>query len=145
MKKYSIFSVRACQVMFLAACIAPLSYSKSEDTARGEASKLLNGTWRITDVTVDGVNQSDLFNGFTLTFASGVYTSGNGDPVWPAAGNWIFSNRTGRTITREDGIEITINSISQANLTLTLQWDQTSLGGGRISSIRGNHVFELHR
>src|SRR5690242_6333678 len=91
---------------------------------------LSSGTWKMSSVKVDGIDQSSLFKGFTLSFTSSSYSTTNGTPVWPASGTWSFTNSDATTVTRNDGVVITITSISTSNFVFTLMWDKTTLGGG---------------
>jgi hypothetical protein len=103
---------------------------------------LTSGTWKVSDVQVNGTNQNALFSGFTITFAEATYTSTNGDPVWPATDTWSMQNET--TITRgSDGVNIFIQQISESALKLELIWNKTTYGPGRSQSVAGQHVFTL--
>lgn len=104
---------------------------------------LMSGTWQIQDVTVDGVNKNSLFNGFTIKFNDATYTTTNGGPIWPASGTWHVSNPT--TIVHNGGDVISISSITETSLVLNLEWDQTTLGGGRVESVSGNHTFTFSK
>jgi hypothetical protein len=102
---------------------------------------LKSGTWKVSTVTVDGANELDMFTGMTLTFTSGNFTSTNADPVWPASGTWTL-NAAAKTFSRNDGLVVTVgDNISETTLKLTLNWDKTTYGGGRTSSVAGEHVF----
>ena len=79
--------------------------------------QLTAGTWQMSSVTVDGVNQNALFTGLTLTFTATGYTAVNGDPVWPASGTWSFADADKKTIVRNDGVTVNLESISDNSLT----------------------------
>ena len=146
MKKYSRTFTAFSTLILFASCFSFYFCKENEETTPNETLALLSsGTWHIVNVTVDGVNRNDLFTGFTLTFSPEAYTSTGGEPIWTPSGTWAFVNSTTSTITRDDGIVVTITSLTDTNLKLTLQWDQTTLGGGRIDSIRGEHAFEFNK
>src|SRR5882672_7768402 len=146
MKKYSrTFTAFSTLILFVS-CFSFYSCKENEETAPNETLALLSsGTWHIANVTVDGVIRNDLFTGFTLTFSHEAYASTGGHPVWSASGTWAFANSTSSAITRDDGTVVTITSLTGTNLKLTLQCDQTTLGGGRIDSISGEYIFEFSR
>ena len=107
------------------------------------------GTWTpatVTGVTVDGVDVTDeLFSGFTITFLDGTYTTAGTTPVWPSQDTWRFKDETATVIIRGlDQKEITITEISASKLTLSLEWSETTYGG-RKSSLKGNHEFNLNK
>lgn len=104
---------------------------------------LASGTWNISSVTVDGTDQTSLFNGLSITFQDQAFSSANGGPVWPASGTWQFADATGTSFTRDDGVSVIIQALTEANLTLQLQWNETTLNSGRTSSIEGQHVFSF--
>jgi hypothetical protein len=105
--------------------------------------KLTTGMWQINQVTVDGVDQSSLFTGMTLQFSSTTYSTTNGGPMWAASGTWTFSDKTGKLITRDDGLQLTITSLTKSELIFTIPWDETTYGGGRKRSIEGTHTFKF--
>jgi hypothetical protein len=145
MKKYSyvLYTISAC--LLFASCYLLSSCKKNEDTAQQKAMKLITGTWTSTNVTVDGVNKNDLFTGFTLTLSPAVFSSSNGDPVWPVSGTWNFTDGNATAFIRNDGVVVSVNALTETSLTLTLQWDKTTFGGGRTNSVSGQHVFEFSK
>jgi hypothetical protein len=114
-------------------------------TVKSEAEKvgdlLKANTWKIQSVQVDGVDQTKLFDGLTLSFGEGTYTAANGQQVWPASGTWKWVDNTGKSFTRQDNVVVSVASASATGLVLGLSWSQTSLVGGRANSIAGNHTF----
>ena len=97
-------------------------------------------TWRMQTVTVDGIDQTLVYAGLTLTFTDTNYSTANGGAVWPATGTWTFADQTGKLITRSDGLPVSIEEATTTKLSLKLTWAKTTLGG-RASSIAGVHVF----
>ena len=104
------------------------------------AALLKSGTWKVNAVTVDGTNQLSLFTGLTVTFSASSFSAVNGGVVWPSSGTWTL-NTAGTTISRGDGLSISIDNISETALTLSLFWDKTILDGGRSQALEGDHVF----
>jgi len=122
-----------------------LSQSCAENTpgtiADNVRSQLTAGLWKVQSVMVDGVNQDALFNGMTLKFDKADFTSTNGGAVWPVKDGWKLTDAQGTAFVRNDGIVVTIQSLSDASLILSLTWTMTTLGNGKVSSIPGQYVF----
>jgi hypothetical protein len=112
------------------------------ETARIQKILAAN-SWVIQAVTVNEVDQTNLFTGLTLSFTKTNYSSTNGGVVWPASGTWEFVDETAKTIVRNDGLQITINEVTNTSLKLALTWSTTTLGGGRTASVAGDHEFSF--
>lgn len=117
----------------------------SGPTAPDTKVLLTSGTWKINTVTVDGVNQDELFTNFSISFTATSFTSTPGGALWPASGTWAFANSDQKAFTRNDGVEVTLESISETALTLKLTWNKTTLGGGRVASTQGNYIFTFSK
>lgn len=105
-------------------------------------SKLTANGWNMQGVSVDGVDQTIVYKGLAIQFGESNFTTTNGGVVWPASGTWSFVTEEGTTIKRDDGIEIKIE-FAETSLKLTLRWMKTTLGGGRLNSVKGVNVFTL--
>jgi hypothetical protein len=103
---------------------------------------LTANAWKLTNVTVDGVDKTTLYAGLTLSFTDTNYTTTNGGVVWPASGTWTFADATGKLITRSDGLSITVEEVIATSLRLRLTWAKATLGG-RVESLAGVHVFSF--
>jgi hypothetical protein len=112
------------------------------ETARIQKLLAAN-TWVIQTVTVNEVDQTNLFTGLTLSFTKTNFSTTNGGVVWPASGTWEFVDETAETIVRNDGLQITINEATNTSLKLALTWSTTTLGGGRTASVAGDHEFSF--
>jgi hypothetical protein len=105
------------------------------------------GTWKPSAlsnwVMVEGVNVTDLFKDFTISFTATGYTTTGTTPVWPRSGTWHLKDDAAKILIRDsDSKEVTIENISETTLRITLTWDQTTYGG-RSTSISGKHEFNL--
>lgn len=120
---------------------------KSEDPKPSKQDEvqaiLISGNWRIQTVTVDGVDETDIYENLTLRFTATNYTSTNGLPVWPASGTWVFANDEATAFERNDGMLVEILEATSTSLKLGLAWDETTIGSGRASSVEGDHVFSF--
>ena len=106
-------------------------------------SLLKTGTWKVQSVSVDGTDQSALFKNFTLSFTDAGFATVNGTAVWPASGTWKFFNDQATSFTRDDGLVVTIQNVSSTQLIISLVWTKTTLGPGRVGSVKGTTVFTL--
>lgn len=125
-----------------------LSSCKDDETPSPSAKdiateKLIASTWKMTKVTVDGVDQTSVYKDLTLTFTNTNYSSTNGKVIWPASGSWLFENDLATSIKRNDGLVMSVENLTDTALRLGLDWETTSIGTGRVLSIKGKHVFEF--
>jgi hypothetical protein len=102
---------------------------------------LTSSAWTLESLTIDGADQTALYEGLTVTFNDTHFTSTNGGPAWPASGIWTFSNENGDAIVRGDGIELNIYEINETRLVMDITWTMTTLGPGKSSSTSGEHRF----
>lgn len=101
-------------------------------------------TWKLTSFTVDGV-ASDRYAGMTLQFGTGIYTSTGGDPVWPVSGTWVFEGKDGKKIKRDDGLMISVEKASAAEIILAFDWSKTTYISGRVNSLPGRHFMTFQK
>ncbi len=140
MKTGKIFLTSVSIALLMAAMVLLGSCKKGSGEVTPDVAALLkSGTWKVKTVTVDGSDKLSLFTGLTLTFSTSSLSTINGEPVWPGSGTWAL-NSDGTIITRGDGLTVTIDNISETSLGLSLVWGKNTLGG-RIGSVKGNHVF----
>ena len=92
--------------------------------------KLTSVTWNVKVVTVDGVDKTSMYDGLTLKFTSASFVSSGGKPVWPSSGTWLFKDDAGTLIDRGDGVQLNINELTDDKLSLSLDWNSTTFGGG---------------
>ena len=136
----------ASVLLFLSGCGSKSDPAPAAETDAVKNTKLLTAsTWNIQTVQVDGVDKTTVYKNLKLTFTSTGFTSIGGGSVWPTTGTWKFTDDTGKVITRGDGLAINVNEISTTKLVVSLAWSKTTLGGGRIESIAGSHVFTFGR
>jgi len=107
------------------------------------------GTWAPASsngITLEGIDVAEeFFNGFTIRFtATEIITTGT-TPVWLRLDTWVFKQGSSTVIIRgQDSKEVAIESISETELRLTLEWDQTTFGG-RVKSLPGRYQFVLSK
>ncbi|HEY0656288.1 MAG TPA: lipocalin family protein [Chryseosolibacter sp.] len=146
MKKYISYVVALLVVTGSA-----ISFSACDGNDGPSASekqmKLLVGTWNISSVKVDGVDYTNIFDGFKLTFtdAPPTYSPVNGGKVWTEPGQFTFTDGAATQFFGPAGQVVTITTLTENALVLELVWNETSLGMGRTKSIAGNHEFVFTR
>lgn len=141
-----ITAIGACA--FVAGC-----KDKDKDPAPTEAQRvtalLMAATsgWQPAMVTVDGVDVTDdLFAGFSITFQESTLSTTGTTPVWEHQDTWTFKDESATAIVRgSDGKEVSIISISDTQLKLRLEWDETTYEPGRKASLKGIHEFTLNK
>ena len=112
-------------------------------TPQSQATALLtSGPWKLQSSSVDGVDQTALYNDFTITFATSSFTTTNGRAIWPASGTWSFSGTSTTTIIRNDGVAVQLQ-LSSTSLVMAIAWTKTTLGPGRTEATSGNNVFTM--
>lgn len=139
----------SCSVLIM--CLLISSCGKDTALSAGEQAiaKLTASSWKVVSVTVDGVDKTTLFTGLTITFSKtssngGSYTTANGGAVWTGSGQWTITDmNTAGFIVRGDNLEVQLNELLPASLTMTLDWNKNTFGPGRVASIKGKHVFAM--
>ncbi len=117
----------------------PTPVSKQDEVK----AKLTSPTWKLQSVTVDGTDKTSIYKDLSLKFSATGFTSSNGGVVWPATGTWTFTSAEATAIKRDDGLEVTLQEVTDTSLKLGLAWSKTTLGPGRIESVSGQHVFNF--
>lgn len=102
-----------------------------------------------TPITVNGVDVSSLFEGFSMKFTNtgtgGSYTTTGSTPVWARSGTWSFVDKKGNSFIRNDGVDVEVIAISNSSLTLSLEWPENTYENGRNNSLAGTTIFTLTR
>jgi hypothetical protein len=145
-----IFFVIALTFIISSSCKKDKEIPEPELTAAQKATDLLTangGKWNPAPlsnwVTVEGVNITDLFKDFSITFTATGYTTSGTTPVWARSDTWSFKDDTGTIMVRKsDSKEVTVE-VTETSLKLIMTWDQVTYEGGRIKSINGKHEFNL--
>jgi hypothetical protein len=144
------FLVLSLTVLLSAAC----SKSDPEPSEEKRVTSILTqnaAQWApsaAAGITVNGVDVTQtLFKDFSISFtADRLFTTGT-TPVWLREDTWTFKDNTATVMIRgQDGKEIKIESISETELQLSLQWDKTTYAeNGKTESIPGTFVFTLKK
>ena len=104
----------------------------------------LSATWQVNNVENDDLDVSDQFNGFMLTVnRDGTFSTTNGSNPWPAQGTYEFSDETIRHIRRDDGVNITIQTLTPTRLTLSFSMTDVRGEANNTDGITGAFIFDL--
>lgn len=104
-------------------------------------------TWQVNSVTLDGVDVSNDWIGFTLKFdKSKNYTakelSVKSILVWPVSGSYSIPNANmPKNILRNDGIQIVLSNVTTS--TVTLSFTISGRSGGRVEALIGDYIFDM--
>jgi hypothetical protein len=132
----------------LTACKSDPEPPAPEPTEAEKITAILTGgtgRWSLASVVVEGENAAELFKDFSITFTSTNYTTTGTTPVWKRSGTWSFTDATATKFKRDDNVEVTIESISDTQLKLTLIQAQQVTEGGRSTALRGKHEFVMNK
>ena len=107
----------------------------------------LSKTWQVNSVTLDGIDVSDDWIGFTLKFdKSKNYIakklSEKSILVWPENGSYTIPNSSNpKNILRNDGIQIVLSNVTASSVKLSFTISGRS--GGRVESLIGDYIFDM--
>ena len=142
-------SIKSVAVTFLVIAMAMLNGCKKNDPPSPQetvTAQLTSATaWQSLVVTVDGVDRSDVYKDFSITFGKTTYTTQSGSPIWKASGTWAFANAEATKMKLDGNIDVEINFISTDILELSLQWNEDTFEPGRINSVKGKNKFKLKK
>ena len=142
-------SIKSVAVTFLVIAMAMLNGCKKNDPPSPQETVTTQLTsaaaWQSPVVTVDGVDKSDVYKDFSITFGKTIYTTQSGSPIWKASGTWAFANAEATKMKLDGNIDVEINFISTDILELSLQWNEDTFEPGRINSVKGKNKFKLKK
>jgi hypothetical protein len=148
MKKFAQIHYAVTLIILVMAVISFSGCDKSDEpspelSAAEKQIQSLVGQWNINSVKVDGVDYTNLFTGFTLTFSHtpAGYIPANGGKVWATPAALSFQNDLATQFLGPGFQIVTITTLTSNTLVLQMPWSQTTLGPGRTKSISGNHEF----
>jgi hypothetical protein len=108
-----------------------------------KVEKLLTANaWTLSGATIDGVEET-IYDGLTILFRQGTYSTTNGKSLWAPSGTWSFADNTGSKLLRDDGTVMDIVQINDSDMVLRFYWESTISEGGRGASIGGLHVMSF--
>ena len=159
MKAFKMVLMVALAGVLLTYSSCSKKHNNPEPVTDQQLDKLVK-TWKVSttspSVTLDGVDKSAAYSGFTLTIAgtkgttSYTYTtSGRPDfSAWKSSGTWVYGSDPVTMITRDpdnssDAVNITY-AVTATTLQLTFQYSGTGYSNtSRTSQVAGQWVFNL--
>lgn len=128
-------------------CVVGCGKDDAEALSQAEKIKqqLATQSWQLESATVNGIDKTTIYQGLSVTFAENTYTSIKGNEIWPASGTWAFATPEAKAILRDGSLQIDIISVSNTQLILSFQWNDTTFKEGRLASISGLHIFTFSR
>lgn len=123
---------------------------KEDDPSATETNlkRLAAHNWKLTKVSVDGVDKTALFTGLALQWNKNqTFGATNGGVMWPSSGTWSFNDNSGKmlvvSLNKIGDADVKIETLNEAMLVISLRWDMTIFSEGRTRSVEGDHVFEF--
>ena len=142
-----LFAISALTIPFLFSCgpddPSPIDLQREE---------LTTAPWGEPNVTRDGLDVSDDFLGFVLTFNQDTYKTTNGGNAWPSSGTWEFQNGDPNVIVRDAGTDkevVIAISITEVEMTATFTVDEPIFtegsSGSRLMNVPAQYSFTIER
>jgi hypothetical protein len=100
-------------------------------------------TWLLDNVTVDDVDYTEVFSGFTLNFSETGFTSTNGSLVFDATDAWSFADDTAKIISTSN-VDLTIETLIEKQFVFSFTWDET-IFGGITTAVGEKNIFTMSR
>lgn len=117
--------------------------SKDDGLATDEQRiKDLTSSWQLSSVINDDADVTGQFTGFVLNIDGTNYTTQNGGNAWTDIGNYSFVDNNIDHLLRDDNVQITIDSFSSSEMTLSFNINQVTTGG-RQQGVTGQFTFSL--
>lgn len=146
MKNMSIYRMLSVVMVLFAFTIQ--SCKDDDPTAVERATGTISShPWKVSNVMVGDEDKTAVYQNVVLTVKNNkTFTSTNGGGIWPASGTWSFKDESAKVMSVSLGAslqmtDVTVLSMDGNTLKVQFQWDDTTLGGGRESSVAGEHVF----
>lgn len=142
-----------CLVLIGLICFANCGSSEEpapDDPPVDLQQELIDGiskTWQVNSVTLDAVDVSADWTGFTLKFdKSKNYTakklSEKSILVWPENGSYTIPNANHpKNVLRDDGTQIVLSNVTATSVKLSFTISGRS--DGRVESLIGDYVFDM--
>ena len=111
-------------------------------TVNEQAFQLLEGTWGLGIIELDGINQSSNYPGFALTFdAAGYNATAGGDLL--GSGTWTWTNELGKDISLVEGKDIRLVTLTANSLVFTFTLNRAGGVANGSNGINGNYKVSL--
>ena len=145
-----LYSPSNLAILLFAIVFTSCSNSDPEPTLKERNTGYLvekSGGWILNSIVVpsNSATIADEWTAFKLSFTASMMTT-SGHPagsqaVWPSGG-WNMSD-DGKTITRSDGVIVTIITLNETIFKVTFSVPQGTEISGRLASLEGDYTFDL--
>jgi hypothetical protein len=121
-----------------------VSCKEEPPTPREHATEILVSAtkWSKPVVIVDGVDVSETYKDFSISFENTTYSTSGGAPMWAPAGKWMFTDEDAKHILLDDTVDIDI-TLTDTELRLDRLWEFETFEPGRTKSVKGKHQFTM--
>jgi hypothetical protein len=131
----------------LVVCVASMVVACKEEeapTAQEQVTEKIvaAAAWSKPVVIVDGVDVSETYKDFTISFEREAYSTSGGAPMWAPSGKWVFANEKASQIILDDTVDVNIE-VTDKQLVLERLWEFETFEPGRSRSVKGKHKFTL--
>ena len=139
MKKRNKMNLAKASLLVLISTFTFMACSSEEPlSVTDEAFLLLEGSWGLGSIQLDGVDQSANYPGFELTFTSTGYSASSGGSLF-TSGSWEWMDDNASVISLIDGKDLNLITLTEKDLVFTF----TLNDGGAASGISGNYRIAL--
>ena len=128
----------------LALASASCDGSEPSPTEEELTLKKISKNWALTSAEVDDTDVAEWFAGLKVSYTeSKTFTVQNAvPPIWVASGTFeLEKSGSSYVIKRSDGVDMTISSLTDTDVTVTLNY--TAPVGARKESISGTYSFSF--
>lgn len=118
-----------------------------KETAEEAFIKQLAATWQMQEADFDGKDVSNSFPGLVVTFSTSKSISVQNAvaPMWKGSSTFeLVEVGNDFLISRNDGLEILVEEMTETHLVLSFHYDPDALGG-RMGSVTGGFTFEFNK
>ena len=119
-----------------------------DPSAQELAFEMLSGSWDISQggsIVIDGQDGSLNFQGFSLSFTDGGYTTTNAGELFGALGTWEWVDEEAQLIDLDDGKRLTLVSLTDTELVFSFQFDGQGGQANHSDSIAGSYTITVNQ
>ncbi len=152
MKKKMLSIVELVIWLTMAFVIATSCRNKDDSppspTEQELAFEKLSGSWDLSQggsIVVDGNDESLNYEGFSLSFTDGGYSTGNAGNLFRASGTWTWADQSAGTIQLDDGKDLTITTLTTEQFVFSFQFAGSGGVANGVHGIAGNYTITVNK
>lgn len=145
MKMRNLYTLLAVLLVVGLACNPD---DNSEPTAQELAFEILSGSWGLTQggsIVVDGQDLSLNYQGFSVSFTNGSYSTTNAEDLFNASGTWTWVDNEAQMISLDDGKQITIRSLTETEFVFNFSFSGSGGQANHADGIAGSYVITVNK